>query len=140
MPSTPGSSRGWPSRTKAGLFKSNLAWSRRPTNGNPRTYIRYDYPATVVGQRSVVDVAGCPDGGHTPFELFKPGQINLVVECPTAATLILKTTFHPNWHVTVDGQEVPTFMVSPSYIGISMPAGRHQVDAVYEATPIKTPC
>jgi hypothetical protein len=30
-------------------------------------------------------------------------------------------------------------MVSPSYIGVSMPAGKHTVDAVYRANPIKAP-
>ena len=30
-------------------------------------------------------------------------------------------------------------MVSPSFIGIALPAGVHQVSAVYVATPIKTP-
>lgn len=30
-------------------------------------------------------------------------------------------------------------MVSPSYIGIDLPAGRHRVDAVYVATPSKSP-
>jgi len=41
--------------------------------------------------------------------------------------------------VTVDGQPVQTYMVSPSYPAIDLPAGTHDVQAVYTAAPIKTP-
>jgi hypothetical protein len=52
---------------------------------------------------------------------------------------VLKLTYHPNWHVTVDGQDAETFMVSPSLIGVSLAAGDHFVVAEYRSTPIKTP-
>ncbi len=39
----------------------------------------------------------------------------------------------------MDKQPVDTFMVSPSYVGINLPAGKHEVKAVYTAAPIKTP-
>jgi hypothetical protein len=124
--------------TQADLFQSNLAWERGAQPGAIRTYLRYDYPSRTLGSGASASPA-CPDGGHTDYELFEPGRLNLVVRCSADATLILKVTYHPNWKVTVDGTPVDTFMVSPSYIGISLPAGTHQVDAVYEATPIKTP-
>ena len=82
---------------------------------------------------------GCPDGGQTNFSVFHPGRFNLVVACPADSTLIIKTTFHPNWHVTVDGVEVPTSWCRRRTSAISMPAGTHQVEAVYQATPVKTP-
>jgi hypothetical protein len=34
----------------------------------------------------------------------------------------------------VEGAEVPTFMVSPSFVGAAMPPGRHQVRAEYRST------
>ena len=122
---------------KSELFNASRAWERSAPPGVQPPFIRFDYPATSVGPGPAT-APGCP-AGKTDFSLFHPGVLNLVTECPTASTLVIKTTFHPNWHVKVDGVEVPTFMVSPSYIGISMPAGKHQVDATYEATPIKTP-
>lgn len=120
------------------LFNVNRAWERGAQSGAVRTYIRYDYPASVPGT-DPTNMAACPDGGRTDYERFQPDQMDFVVECPAAATLVIKTTYHPNWEVTVDGVGVPTFMVSPSYIGISLPAGKHEVDAVYQAVPIKTP-
>jgi len=124
--------------SKSDLFETSRSWERNAPPGVVPLFLRYDYPATTVGS-GPTSVPGCPDGGKTNFSLFHPGRFDLVTECSAASTLIIKTTFHPNWHVTVDGVEAPTFMVSPSYLGISMPAGRHQVVAVYDATPIKTP-
>jgi uncharacterized membrane protein YfhO len=65
--------------------------------------------------------------------------VHLVVECAAASPLVIKVTYHPNWHVTVDGQPVSTYMLSPSFVGVDLPAGRHTVDAVYVATPSKLP-
>jgi len=124
--------------SQAELFASNVEWIRRPATGRPRTFIRYDYPSKFVGTGTSAAPA-CPDGGQIDYERFDRGQIDLVVACPAASTLILKTTYHPNWEVTVDGKVVHTFMVSPSYIGVSLESGKHQVDAVYHETPIKGP-
>ena len=82
--------------------------------------------------------AGCPTG-KTLSETDGDDSLNVVVECPTAADLMLKVTYHPNWTVTVDGQPTSTFMVSPSYVGIHLSPGQHQVEATYRATPSKVP-
>ena len=124
--------------TQAALFGLNQAWERTHSLPGQRQFVRYDYPATVPGF-DPASTAACPGGGKTDFEWFRAGAINLVVECPADSTLVIKTTYHPDWQVSVDGVLVPTFMVSPSYIGISLPAGKHTVDAVYRAYPIKAP-
>jgi len=100
--------------------------------------VRYDYPATVPGF-DPASTAACPGGGKTDYEWLQGDAIDLVVECPADSTLVIKTTYHPDWQVSVDGVVVPDFMVSPSYIGVSLPAGKHTVDAVYRANPIKAP-
>ena len=41
--------------------------------------------------------------------------------------------------MTSDGVVIPTFMVSPSVIGVSLPPGSHTVVAEYRSTPMKTP-
>jgi hypothetical protein len=124
--------------TQSALFASNLAWERSKQLPAERLFIRYDYPASVVGT-DVMNTAACPGGGQTDFQNFSAGQINLVVECPAASTLVIKTTYHPDWQVSVDGVVVPDFMVSPSFIGVSLPAGKHTVDALYRPSPLKEP-
>jgi hypothetical protein len=39
--------------------------------------------------------------------------------------------------MTVDGREQRTFMVSPSYIGVQLPPGQHQVRAEYRSSMLK---
>jgi 6-pyruvoyl-tetrahydropterin synthase related domain len=121
--------------TQRALFDANLAWFKGP-DPDARRFIRWDY-GTPVGPPTTS--AGCPGGGKTDFEYDASDAVHVVVECPAAATLAIKVTYHPNWHVSVDGQPAETFMVSPSFVGIDLPAGKHTVDAVYEATPAKTP-
>ncbi len=69
---------------QAALFTSNIAWARRPPTGAARTYIRYDYPATVPGIGPST-MPGCDSGAQIPYATFHAGKIDLVVECPTAA-------------------------------------------------------
>jgi len=67
-----------------------------------------------------------------------PARLDLEVSCPEASTVVLKVTYHPNWRVAIDGREGRPFMVSPSFIGLAVPAGTHQVSAEYRSTPLKT--
>ncbi len=55
------------------------------------------------------------------------------VQLQEAATLILKVSYHPNWQVTVDGAVAPTLMLLPSYIGIRLAPGSHQVVVAYRS-------
>ncbi len=102
-----------------------------------RAYVRYDYPAASDG------VVGTPRAwcanGRVAYERAQRDSLDILAGCDAAATLVLKITYHPNWRVTVDDQQVETFMVSPGFIGIELPAGQHFVSARYDSTPVKTP-
>jgi hypothetical protein len=98
------------------------------TAPDAREFIRWDY-MTAAGP--AVAPPRCPDNGRTISERSDANVIHVVVSCPAAATLVLKTTYHPNWHVSVDGKAAAAYMVSPSYIAVDLPAGQHTVEAVY---------
>lgn len=118
------------------VFAQNLAWLASQDVA-ARRFIRWDYPATA--DRSIgASSPGCPEG-VTNYERLQPSRIDLIVDCPTAATLAIKVTYHPNWVVRVDDRPVKTFMLSPSYLGIELPAGSHFVIAEYRSTPAKLP-
>jgi hypothetical protein len=51
------------------------------------------------------------------------------------AVVVLKVTYHPNWHATVDGVETPTMMVMPSYVGVEIGPGRHRIAPAYQGDP-----
>ena len=79
-----------------------------------------------------------PPAGRVLGETVAPQSYAASVALDEPATVVLKVTYHPNWRATVDGVEVPTTMVMPSFIGIALPPGRHEVSLVYRSDPRRT--
>jgi len=50
-----------------------------------------------------------------------------------SAWLLLKVTAHPFWHAEVDGRVVPIHYLSPSFMGLPMSAGEHEVEFTFRA-------
>ncbi len=117
------------------LLKRSYAWfhSSEPGAGS---FIRWNYPP---GRRPPQGEAGSgsPSSGAVKDERVFADRIDLTVDCREAATLVIKVTYHPGWHVTIDGREQATFMVSPSYIGLEVPAGHHEIHAEYRSSRLK---
>jgi hypothetical protein len=100
-------------------------------------FARYEYRQG--GRAEVpVPIEDCA-GDRISYERDQPGRIDVLAVCPTASAMVLKVSYHPNWHVTVDGREVATFMVSPSYVAFALPPGQHFITAEYRSAPLKTP-
>src|SRR5574337_189353 len=122
--------------SQSSLLSENRSWLVSPNPGAGR-FIHYGYPSGSDGsERSAT--GGCPGGGAISEERILPGQVELRVECSEASALVLKMTYHPNWRVAIDGRPQRPFMVSPSFIGIDVPAGRHQVRMEYHSPWYKT--
>lgn len=131
--------------SQSALFFENRNWllSAEPAAGR---FVRYEYPVRQTMAEGSANgtippsLPGqvCSAGGAISEERVSPGQIDLRVECPMALTLVFKVTYHPNWRVAIDGREVWPFMVSPSFLGVEVPAGQHQVRAEYRSPAYKT--
>ncbi len=50
------------------------------------------------------------------------------------ATLLLRKTFHPAWEARVDGTEVETEMLAPSFLGVPLEAGEHLISLTYRGS------
>jgi hypothetical protein len=122
-------------RQQANLFFLNRDWfvGLQPGGG---LFVREEYPASRDDSWSLAQ-EGCP-AGTIRENRAGPGLFDLSAECSHASTMLLKTTYHPNWRVTVDGAPVKTFMVSPGFIGFPWPAGAHRVRAEYRSTRTKS--
>ena len=75
--------------------------------------------------------------GSIEDEVITPDSMTARATATAAAVLVIKTSYHPNWHVFVDGHEQPAFMVSPSYIGTLLTPGQHQIRAEYRSSQLK---
>lgn len=51
--------------------------------------------------------------------------------------LMLKSTYHPNWHAYVDSVETETVMLMPSYVGVKILRGNHIVRLQYQSRSLR---
>ena len=123
--------------TQQQLFTKELAWLR---SGEPArwTFTRFDYHGAAAPTDEAFPIPDCPLG-RVAYERVQPARFEVLARCDAASAMVIKVTYHPNWHVTVDGAEVRTFMASPSYLAFALPAGEHFIVAEYRSTPVKAP-
>ena len=122
--------------SQSSLISENRSWLLSGEPGVGR-FVRFEYRGRNIGSEGLTKQASSGSGRIMEEQVF-PGRFDLRVECQEASALVLKMTYHPNWRVTVDGHEVQTVMVSPSFIGFEIPAGDHSVHAEYRSPIYKT--
>jgi hypothetical protein len=66
---------------------------------------------------------------------LRDGLATATVIADRPAMVMLKASFDPRWQVTVDGIAVAPEMIAPSFVGRTVPAGRHVVRFEYEPFP-----
>ena len=122
--------------TQADLFAAERSFVRAG-GFSADSFVRYDYRDAGALAGDVVPIPSCPDG-QILSERARAARFDLVAQCDAVSAIVLKVTYHPNWHVTIDGHEVATYMTSPSYVGFDVPAGRHVIVAAYRSLGLKS--
>ena len=122
--------------SQADLFVASRAFVRSGGFA-PNSFVRYDYRDAGALANDPVPVPACP-GGEILSERAQAARFDVIARCDVASAMVFKVTYHPNWHVTIDGRDVNTYMVSPSYVGFGVPAGRHVITAEYRSLPLKS--
>lgn len=69
-------------------------------------------------------------------DMIFTARVSVPTNC-TECMVILKQTYHPNWHITVDGQTVTPIITFPFFIGIPVLAGTHTIMAAYQPSTSK---
>ncbi|MFH1140653.1 MAG: hypothetical protein V1724_03050 [Chloroflexota bacterium] len=138
---------------KADWYKANLQWLQSPlpaSKQHPSIFfslgkVQATYPATLLmGQvdantlAASVPVAQRPPAGAVQLEGSQGDTYLALANVERQSYLMLKVTFHPNWQAWVDGMPVKTVMLSPSYVGIRLDKGVHQVVLQYKPGPMRS--
>jgi hypothetical protein len=121
--------------SQSALFALNRPWFNGAAPAR-RSFLAYEYPAT--RSATLYTRAGCDDGVVSADRTLSD-RLESTVSCSSPTTLVLKVNYHPGWRVTIDGRPSTTYMVSPSFLAIDLPAGSHSVVATYESSPLKVP-
>ncbi|HEU4528421.1 MAG TPA: hypothetical protein VFT80_10895 [Actinomycetota bacterium] len=66
---------------------------------------------------------------------LREGWATASVRIERRAAVLLKTSFDPRWRVAIDGEEARAWMLAPSFVGVVVPAGEHEVRFEYEPYP-----
>ncbi|HET9887279.1 MAG TPA: hypothetical protein VFR10_07165 [bacterium] len=131
---------------KRDLNRAQQAWlaSELPARGiYPRVRLLEAEPRDALG----MDVAGYDVRYRMPEAAPAPGKILKVerrgedffvhARANRACTLLLKMTFHPGWKAHVDGHRAAPIHVMPSYVGVSLEPGEHEVLLRFDPGPEK---
>src|SRR5439155_1359492 len=94
-------------------FESARAWLR----GGSATsweFVRYAYrdarPIDVP-----VPIAECPRPAIS-YQRAQPGRYDVLATCATDSAMVLKVTYHPNWHVTVAGPALAVAIAAVAFL------------------------
>jgi len=75
--------------------------------------------------------AGGP-GGRATYRQLGPQAATIQVEAPGPAIVVVRNTYDPNWHASVDGRPVQVLPADYLVQGIPVPAGSHVVHLWYD--------
>ena len=81
------------------------------------------------------------EGGRGTVEVLlldrKAGQMKLATDgADGPRMLVISENFHPNWHATVDGEEVELYRANYLWMGVPLTAGRHLVELRYRSAAV----
>ncbi|HWZ30193.1 MAG TPA: glycosyltransferase family 39 protein [Bryobacteraceae bacterium] len=76
--------------------------------------------------------ASLPSPGEILSERHDGDLHSATLEAARNGYVLYKTTWHPNWRATVDGQAVRTVMLSPGFVGVPVTTGRHELQLRYQ--------
>jgi hypothetical protein len=76
-----------------------------------------------------------PSRGEVTAEIIGSNTYAAQVNVTRSSYILFKATYHPNWHASVDGVEAHIIMLMPSYMGVKIEPGIHQVLFEYRPEP-----
>ncbi|MCB0972453.1 MAG: hypothetical protein KDA97_13185 [Acidimicrobiales bacterium] len=78
-------------------------------------------------------VEGAGDGRVAAEVDLVHGRVDATVRWRSASLLVVRANWHPRWRATVDGEAAPVVAVTPTWLAVEVPAGRHQVAVRYRS-------
>jgi len=82
---------------------------------------------------SFAPYVGAPGRVESSSDSLANGRFAGRVSATRASWVMLKESYAPHWRATVDGKPVKTAMLAPSFVGVPIPAGTHDVVFQYHS-------
>lgn len=71
------------------------------------------------------------------LDLETPTLVRLTIESDAPSYLIAALTRYPGWIATLDGAPAPLLDANTAFMGLDLPAGRHEVELRYDPTSLR---
>lgn len=75
---------------------------------------------------------GAPGSVSAEHAAPADGRYAATVQLQRGAAVVLRTSYSGKWSVRVDGRPATAYPVAPSFVAVTVPAGRHDVVFTYE--------
>jgi hypothetical protein len=85
-----------------------------------------------------IDQVNRNSGSHVDFSLdrFTPNSFHFTCNATDSTFLVLCQSQYPFWHATIDGKETQIVPVNSSFMGVTIPAGKHALHFDFRANHI----
>lgn len=70
------------------------------------------------------------NAGEIVVEKNAPGRVRILADGP--GILVWKEAYYPGWQARIDGEKADIIRVANLWLGVDLPAGRHQVEFNYQ--------
>jgi hypothetical protein len=91
-------------------------------------------PGTLIVAGADPGISGASTGEPVPalYRAVGPDHSVVSVSTPAPAIVLVRNTYDPHWHATVDGQSTPVLVGDGFLQAIAVPAGMHTIDLRYD--------
>ena len=77
------------------------------------------------------DVAPGAGSGTASVSTFEPDEVVIEIEAERAGLLFVSEIWHPSWLAFIDGEPVEVLRTNVAFLGVVVPAGRHELRFQY---------
>jgi hypothetical protein len=118
-------------RADVGTQSVPLLRSHLPSENRALTVAFNGQRAAPVSAPRQADLHGAPGRVATESDDVVAGHVGATVAVRRTSVVVLSASFDPGWSVTVDDHAVPTIMIAPALVGVTVSPGVHRVEFHY---------
>jgi hypothetical protein len=118
-------------RTNIGRRTASFLTSPLPAQGLIPVVAFAGEPAATPTNPNYTTRSGPAGSVTVQYSLPDDGVFGGQVVVNRPSVVMLKATFDPGWHVTVDGRPAETQMLAPSFVGVAVGPGTHRIEFDY---------
>lgn len=75
--------------------------------------------------------------GSVVLAAYSSNNVKAITDTQGKTVMVVANTYYPGWHAYIDGKSSSLIRVNWTMIGVPLPAGKHEVNLLYEPTSFR---